>query len=251
MGVWLGRQRGQEDRNMSAGPRQHGLKEQFTPYYRSDSYKEVPTAMPESRSRTGLLSACGLVAILVSLGMIVMGLLHAAPIGSKASGDGVTRQNCTVIQDCGCPGEPMIPWYLIVGGCLTIILVLGRFIWQLACLRCNMDSDGVRDKGCKLACLACQFSCLTLYDILALTATTLCLITGTKFVLALHERKNYSPHNPNQDTCDWGLYWFTFIIIIAGWCFIIFSVLCGLMCRFFSCFWNLVCCKPCKDDEDP
>ena len=25
----------------------------------------------------------------------------------------------------------MIPWYLIVGGCLTIILVLGRFIWQL------------------------------------------------------------------------------------------------------------------------
>ena len=62
---------------------------------------EVPTAMPESRSRTGLLSACGLVAILVSLGMIVMGLLHAAPIDSKASGDGVTRQNCTVIMDCG------------------------------------------------------------------------------------------------------------------------------------------------------
>ena len=34
----------------------------------------------------------------------------------------------------------MIPWYLIVGGCLTIILVLGRFIWQLVgCLtfECN------------------------------------------------------------------------------------------------------------------
>ena len=71
----------------------------------------------------------------------------------------------------------MIPWYLIVGGCLTIILVLGRFIWQLgrlviivrtpknscmqACLRCNTDRDGDRDKGCRLACLACQFSCLT------------------------------------------------------------------------------------------
>ena len=62
---------------------------------------EVPNAMPESKSRTGLLSVCGLVAILVSLGMIVMGLLHAAPIDSKASGDGVTRQNCTVIMDCG------------------------------------------------------------------------------------------------------------------------------------------------------
>ena len=70
----------------------------------------------------------------------------------------------------------MIPWYLIVGGCLTIILVLGRFIWQLvrmfmlvlirynnsaqACLRCNTDRE--RDKGGKLACLACQFSCLAL-----------------------------------------------------------------------------------------
>ena len=68
----------------------------------------------------------------------------------------------------------MIPWYLIVGGCLTIILVLGRFIWQLvrllmilrtldsnymqACLSCTTD----REKGCRMACLACQFSCLTL-----------------------------------------------------------------------------------------
>ena len=40
------------------------------------------------------------------------------------------------------------------------------------------------------------------YDILALTATTLCLITGSKFVLALHERKNYSTHNPNQDVSN-------------------------------------------------
>jgi len=197
------------------------------------------------------ISVCGLLAILVSLAMIVMGLLHAAPIDTTTNTAGVVTQNCTVIEHCGCPGEPMIPWYLIVAGCLTIILVLGRFIWQLACWKCNTDREGQRDKGCKLACLACQFSCLTLYDILALTATTLCLITGSKFVLALHERKNYATHNPNQDTCDWALYWFTFIIIAAGWIFIILGVFCGLMCRFCKCFWNLICCKPCKDDTVP
>merc|ERR1711887_176657 len=203
--------------------------------------------MTERKSSSMVVFVLGMLAILVSLAMIVMGLLHAAPIDSERGVDGVVMQNCTIIEHCGCPGEPMIPWYLIVGGCLTIILVLGRFIWQLACAKCNTD----REKGCRLACKACQFSCLTLYDILALTATTLCLITGTKFVLALHERKNYTTHNPNQDTCDWGLYWFTFILIIAGWVFIFFSVLCGLMCRFCSCLWNIICCKPCKEDIGP
>jgi len=205
--------------------------------------------MEDRKNCTGFFLVSGLLAILVSLAMVVMGLLHAAPIDSQRTAAGIVQQNCTVIEHCGCPGEPMIPWYLIVGGCLTIILVLGRFIWQLACRQCTKDKEGTREKGCKLACLACQFSCLTLYDILALTATTLCLITGTKFVLGLHERKNHATHMPNQDTCDWGLYWFTFILVIAGWAFIVFSVLCGLMCRFCNCFWNLVCCKPCKEER--
>jgi hypothetical protein len=34
---------------------------------------------------------------------------------------------------------------------------------------------------------------------LALTTTILSLITGTKFVLGLHERKNYSTQEPDQD----------------------------------------------------
>ena len=28
----------------------------------------------------------------------------------------------------GCPGEPMIPWYLILGGCLTIVLLVVRVL---------------------------------------------------------------------------------------------------------------------------
>ena len=85
----------------------------------------------DSRRSTGVLSVVGLLAIVVSLVMIVMGILHAAPIDGERGADGVVKQNCTIIEDCGCPGEPMIPWYLIIAGCLTIILVLGRFIWQM------------------------------------------------------------------------------------------------------------------------
>ena len=40
---------------------------------------------------------------------------------------------------------------------------------------------------------------LTRYNMLALTTTMLSLITGTKFVLGLHERKNYSTQQPDQD----------------------------------------------------
>jgi len=87
--------------------------------------------MTERKSSSMVVFVLGMVAILVSLAMIVMGLLHAAPIDSERGVDGVVMQNCTIIEHCGCPGEPMIPWYLIVGGCLTIIVVLGRLVWQM------------------------------------------------------------------------------------------------------------------------
>jgi hypothetical protein len=53
------------------------------------------------RKTSGFLLVCGLLAILISLAMIVMGLLHAAPIDSQKMPDGVVRQNCTVIENCG------------------------------------------------------------------------------------------------------------------------------------------------------
>ena len=48
------------------------------------------------------------------------------PIANAKPSKLLTKQKCFDIW--GCPGEPMIPWYLIVSGCLTIMLVLGRFI---------------------------------------------------------------------------------------------------------------------------
>jgi len=77
---------------VSTGRYNHGLKEQFTPYYRSDSYKEVPRMTDsDSRRSTGVLSVVGLLAMVVSLVMIVMGILHAAPIDGERGADGVVQ----------------------------------------------------------------------------------------------------------------------------------------------------------------
>jgi len=158
------------------------------------------------RKRTNTcLSLSSLGALLVSLVMIVMGALHAAPMDAERDSAGVLILNCTLMEYCGCPGEPMIPWYLILGGCLTITLLVLRVVI--------------------IRCCACKLVFLTIYDILALVMTILWLIAGTKFVMSLHERKNYATHNPNQDTCDWGLYWFSFVLLVCGWVSVILTTL--------------------------
>ena len=35
-------------------------------------------------------------------------------------------------------------------------------------------------------------------------------------------------------TCDWLLYWFTFILLVIGWVFSLGIGLCGLLCRYNS-----------------
>jgi len=191
-----------------------GLKEPFTPYYRSNS--EFP-----AQNETIKLRICrfifSLVSVLVSLVMIIMGALHAAPVSAGKDTAGVILHNCTLLEYCGCPGEPMIPWYLILGGCFTVILVVVRILLLRYCTPCTVGK--------------CKVSCIFMFDILALVGTTLWLIAGTKFVMSLHERKNYATHNPNQDTCDWALYWFAFVIIICGWIFVFIAFFFGILCR--------------------
>jgi len=156
----------------------HGLKEQFTPFYRT----QTDTEFLDERSRKRANSCFFLLAIsalLVSLVMVVMGALHAAPINADRDIAGVVMMNCTVLEYCGCPGEPMIPWYLILGGCLTILLLCGRVLLIRCCANKSVTT--------------------LIYDLLALVVTSLWLVAGTKFVMALHERKNHTTHNPNQD----------------------------------------------------
>ena len=32
------------------------------------------------------------------------------------------------VYSSGCPGQPIIPWYLVIGGILTIIFLVGRIL---------------------------------------------------------------------------------------------------------------------------
>ena len=56
----------------------------------------------DDRKRAGqCISASSLLALLVSLVMIVMGALHAAPLEAGKDQAGVLKQNCSLMEHCG------------------------------------------------------------------------------------------------------------------------------------------------------
>merc|ERR550525_79827 len=56
-----------------------------------------------------------------------------------------------------------------------------------------------------------------IYDVIALVITVTWTAVGTHFIADLFLRKNYNTKKPNQDTCDFDLYWFSFAVILLGW----------------------------------
>ena len=104
------------------------------------------------------------VGIIFGLIMIIMGSLHADRFliiiitiittiinnNNRSFTDslksGVIYTSCSLVDRCGedediwilyvlsvknlsgCPGQPIIPWYLVIGGILTIIFLVGRII---------------------------------------------------------------------------------------------------------------------------
>merc|ERR1712107_528431 len=90
-----------------------------------------------------------------------------------------------------------------------------------------------------VGCWLGQITCITLYDIIALIITGLWLIAGTKFFISLYSRVNYSTHRPNQDTCDFGLYWFSLVLI-----FIVLCIVFGILWRFCKCFSSVISADP-------
>ena len=53
--------------------------------------------------------------------------------------------------------------------------------------------------------------------------------------------------NPNY--CPEFLYWFSFGLVIFLWVLVALSLTCGLLAKFCNCFYNLICCRPCKQAE--
>jgi len=205
------------------------LRPQFTPYWRSEA------RLDKGEQRTSLIWKIFFIiliaACIVGLAMIVVGALHVTPLTHKGE---TWEWKCTSLERCGCHGEPMLPWYLIIGGILTIVLVIIRLVIHFVC-----KSLSSRKRQKTLACRLGEITCLSLYDILALVITGCWLIAGSVFLHGLYQRVNYETQRPNQDTCDWGLYWFFHILIFLGWIFLLICLVCGLLLRFS----RSLCCR--------
>jgi len=106
----------------------NNLRKPFTPYFKTQQYDEESSQINYSSKTTWfiiLLIFCGMV---FSVTMIVVGSLHADRDFTDSLKPGVIHTNCSLIQFCGCPGQPIIPWYLIIGGIITIIFLIGRVV---------------------------------------------------------------------------------------------------------------------------
>ena len=89
------------------------------------------------------------IGIIFGLIMIIMGSLHADRSFTDSLKSGVIHTSCSLVDRCGeageklnnnnlifnesvylsgCPGQPIIPWYLVIGGILTIIILVGRIL---------------------------------------------------------------------------------------------------------------------------
>ena len=79
-------------------------------------------AMDEEQKKCGGLTLFGLCALGVSLAMIIIGALNIDFDDSSLEEQSV---------ESTCYAEPKIPFYLLVGGILTILLLILRIVFQV------------------------------------------------------------------------------------------------------------------------
>merc|ERR1719288_455195 len=109
--------------------------------------------------------------------MIIMGSLHADRSFTDSLKTGVIHTSCSLVD--------------------RIIL----------CRVCDRESGR----------WSCDVTSQAIYDVIALLVTVTWTAVGTHFIADLYLRKNYNTKKPNQDTCDFDVYWFSFAVILIGW----------------------------------
>jgi len=180
----------------------------------------------------------------------------------------------------GCKSAPGMPTFNIAGGTMIMVGLFIRQILKRCCDCCNdcFDSDKCCRIGGKL--LKCGFTLI--YDIVFMLVATVWLIAGTASVISAYENvlgehltKAFSSLKDTSDSiissfnlkeltenienvsqeqkeleggleCDEVLYNMTLVVLVAGWIILAISILLVLFCKIF---YNVVCCKPCKDDK--
>merc|ERR1712012_348214 len=201
----------------------------------SSNYKPK-IIMDEDQKKCGGISAVGIAAILVSLACIIIGAINI-------DFDKISHEDTIASK---CKAEPRIPYYLIVAGALNIVLLILRLIFQRCCRKCG--EPGEDNKICNSLNFLCRFSCITLYDLLALTIVVVWLVVGSVWTFRIFDTVNLDSEGSN-DYCPAFLYRFTYSAAILGWIFVAMATIFGLLAKFCACFWNIICCKPCKEAE--
>merc|ERR1712153_188022 len=90
----------------------------------------------------------------------------------------------------------------------------------------------------------CRFSCITIYDLLALAIVVIWLVIGSAMTFKVFDTVNLDIEG-SASFCPAFLYRFTYSTAILGWIFVAMALVFGLLAKFCSCFWNIICCKPC------
>lgn len=181
--------------------------------------------------------------------MILVGGWKAAPPGE---------------ENPGCPAEPNLPWFLVIGGLGITILLLVR-------IAINTTMQQVKNTCQDYRGLCCEFSCNFFYDILVMVIMVMWLITVSWWVFRhrigpdnlysiLGKKKldnfraslgdndiiyNIQFSKPDLDSyCDRLLYLVASILLSLGW-----VVLAGALLVFISdkIFNKIVFCRLCRN----
>jgi len=193
--------------------------------------------MDEDQKKCGGISAVGIAAILVSLACITIGAINIDFDKSQVEKENISST---------CTAEPKIPFYLLIAGVLNIVIIILRLIFQRCCRKCG--EPGEDNKICNSLNFLCRFSCITLYDLLALAIIVIWLVVGSVWTFRIFDTVIYD-HEGSDQYCPPFLYRFTYVAAILGWIFVAMACIFGLLAKFCACFWNIICCKPCKEAE--
>jgi len=184
-------------------------------------------------------------------------------------------------QENGCPSARGMPMFNIIGGSIIMAGLFVREILKRFCECCNSCCD--EEKCCRIGgkLLKCGFTLV--YDICFMIITAVWLIAGTASVIETYSKilgehltsafgtlketsdslANYvniqavndqleeqTPTKLMQDgkvDCDEILYNLTLVVLIAGWIIIALATIYLIVCKVF---YQVLCCKPCKDDQE-
>jgi len=180
------------------------------------------------------LSSIYVVTILFSLVMIGIG-------GYNIDWNNSDVENIKV--DSTCKVDEKIPAYLFVAGIINIIFIVLRIALQRCCQKCAKGED---NQACmSLKCL-CEFGCDAIICTIALAVITLWLAIGSTWTFKAEP--NFNDEN-SDDYCPEYLYNFAFYTCIFGWIFVALAVIFGVLIKFCTGFFDILCCKPCKDAD--